>query len=175
MMKNWQEAVLLAVLASIGMGLTACGSNPEDVPSLVATPTAAVADVVLDDEAKVMAFVQCMRDQGIEYQDPVVDSEGSVQQPELVEGFTVTREELAKPYAACSQHLEGISFGRERGDASAQLAKYFRLATCLREKGYDMDDPTAETLGQWLTDFRVEFDWDDLEAMEAYEECSSAE
>ena len=86
-MVNWQKAVLLAVLASISMGLTACGSKSEDVPSLKATPTAVVEDVVLDDEAKVMAFVQCMRDQGIEYQDPVVDSEGSVQQPELVEAL----------------------------------------------------------------------------------------
>jgi hypothetical protein len=172
-MKDWPKPLLLAVLAAISIGLTACGSKSEDVPSLQATPTAVVEENVLDDEAKVMAFVQCMRDEGIEFQDPVVDSEGNVQPPELVEGFAVTREELAEPYAACAHHIEGISFGRERRDLSARLDEFVELATCLREKGYDMDDPTAETLEIWLTDFRVEFDWDDPEAMEAYEECSS--
>jgi hypothetical protein len=174
-MKNWQKALPLAVLAAIGIGLTACGSKAVDVPSLKATPTAAVEDVVLDDEAKVMAFVQCMRDQGIEFEDPVVDSEGNVQRPEFVEGFTITREQLAEPYAACSHHLEGLSFGRRREAVSAQVDQFVKLATCLRDKGYDMDDPTAETLEVWMTDFRVEFDWDDPAAMEAYQECSSAD
>jgi hypothetical protein len=145
------------------------------VPSLKATPTAAVEDAVLDDEARVMAFVKCMRDQGIEFEDPVVDSKGNVQRPKLVEGFTVTRKELAEPYAACSQHLEGISFGHERRDLSARLDEFVELAACLREKGYVMEDPTAETLQVWLTDFRVEFDWDDPEAVAAYEECSKGQ
>ena len=49
------------------------------------------------------------------------------------------------------------------------------LAKAFRDKGYDVDDPTAETLGQWGADFRVEFDWDDPAAKEAYQECSSAD
>jgi hypothetical protein len=93
----------------------------------------------------------------------------------LVEGFTVTREEMAEPYAACSHHLEGLSFGRERRDLSAQLNEFVELASCLREKGYDLDDPTAETLDDWLIDFRVGFDWDDPEATADYKECSGAE
>jgi hypothetical protein len=49
-----------------------------------------------------------------------------------------------------------------------------KLATCLNEKGYDVDEPTAETMDQWGVEFRVEFDWDDPDAMAAFEECSSA-
>jgi hypothetical protein len=45
----------------------------------------------------------------------------------------------------------------------------------LRDQGYDLEDPTAETLDQWLVDFRVEFDWDDPDAKAAYEECSSSD
>jgi len=171
--KNWQKSLLLAVLATISMGPVACGSSSNDVPSLGATPTTVVEEELLDDESKVIAFVQCMRDQGIKYEDPVVDSDGNVQPPKLIEGFTITREQLAEPYAACSHYIEGISFGRERRDVSAQVDKLVELASCLREKGYDIDDPTAETLQVWLTDFRVEFDWDDPEALTAYEECSS--
>ena len=165
----------LALLVAIGLFLAACGSAVDDVPSLGPTPTAAVEEQSLDDEAKVMAFVQCMRDQGIEHQDPVVDSEGNVQRPQLVEGVTLTREELAEPYAACSHHLEGLSFGRERQDVTELVDQMVELAACLREKGYDVDDPTVETLGQWRMDFRVEFPWDDPAAKEAYEECNSGE
>jgi hypothetical protein len=165
----------LILVAAIGLLLAACGSAAEDVPSLRATPTAFVEQEILDDEAAVMAFVKCMRDEGIEFKDPVVDSDGNVQQPEFVEGFTITRAELAAPYKSCFHHIEGLTFGRERGDVSKQVDQFVVLATCLREAGYDVEDPTAETLEQWGADFRVEFDWDDPAAMEAYEECSSAE
>jgi hypothetical protein len=56
----------LVLLAATGLFLVACGSGSDDVPSLGATPTAVVEEKTLDDEAKVMAFTQCMRDQGIE-------------------------------------------------------------------------------------------------------------
>jgi hypothetical protein len=165
----------LILIVVIGLLLVACGSDSKDVPSLGATPTPEVEDAVLDDEAKVMTFVQCMRDQDIEYKDPVVDSEGNVQRPEFVEGVTYTREEIAVPYEVCSEHLVGLTLGRERGDISEKIDEYVALAECLNEKGYEVDVPTAETLKTWLTDFRVEFDWDDPEAKEAYEECSSTE
>jgi len=173
----------LILLAAIGLVLVACGSASDDVPSLtttedtqVVTPTADAADnSALSDEEKVMAFVQCMRDHGIQYKDPVVDSDGNVQRPEFVEGFTTTRAELAKPYAACSHHLEGLTLGRTRADVSKQVDELVALATCLREKGYDVDDPTAETLNQWRSDFRATFDWDDPKAKRAYEECKSTD
>jgi hypothetical protein len=171
----------LILVAVIGiLVLAACGSDSEDVPSLnedtqVVEPTAEAADAALDDEAKMMAFVQCMRDQGIEFKDPVVDSDGNVQRPEYVEGFTATREQLGAAMEVCGEHLEGLTLGRERKDVSEQVDQFVALATCLRDKGYDVADPTAETLDQWGVDFRVEFDWDDPEAMAAYEECSSAD
>ena len=169
-----KNTVILILSIAIGLLLAACGSSSDDVPSLGATPTALVEQETLDDEAAVMAFVQCMRDEGIEFKDPVIDSDGNVQQPEFVEGFTITRAELAAPYEACFHHIEGLTFGRERGDMSARVDQMVELATCLRDKGYDVEDPTAETLEQWGADFRVEFDWSDPEAMQAYEDCSSA-
>jgi hypothetical protein len=172
-MKNNSAKLILVV--AIGLLLAACGSATGDVPSLGATSTAGLEQETFDDEEAVMAFVQCMRDEGIEFKDPVVDSDGNVQEPEFVEGFVVTREELAAPYAACSHHIEELTFGRERGDMSARIDQMVELATCLREKGYDVDDPTTETIEQWGADFRLGFDWDDPAAMEDYEECSSAD
>jgi hypothetical protein len=43
----------------------------------------------------------------------------------------------------------------------------------LREGGFDIEDPTAETLEIWMTDFKEGLDWDDPETMEAFEDCSS--
>jgi hypothetical protein len=68
-----------------------------------------------------------------------------------------------------------MTLGRERPEVSEQVDQGVALATCLREKGYDVDDPTTETLSQWQVDFRVEFDWDDPKAQAAYKECSSAD
>jgi hypothetical protein len=170
---KWTTLILVALL---GLFLVACGSSADDVPSLEPTPTPVIEEEnILDDEAKVMAFVQCMRDRGIEYKDPVVDSDGNVQRPQLVDGVTVTRKELAKPYGACAHHLEGLSFGKERKEITELVDQMVELADCLRDKGYDVDDPTAETMKQWQVDFRVEFPWDDPEAKKAYEECSNSE
>lgn len=170
MMTNKLAKWILVV--AIGLALAACGSNSDDVASLAATPTAAVEDGVLDDEAKMMAFTQCMRDQGIELLDPVVDADGNVQKPELAEGFEASKEKWSAADAVCGELLEGITFGKERVDMSEVIDQYVALATCLREKGFDVDDPTAETLDIWLTDFKTVFNWKDPQAVEAYESCT---
>ena len=161
----------LMLVAAIGLVLAACGSESSDVPSLGATPTPAVDKAPLDDEAKMLAFTQCMRDEGIEHVDAVVDADGNVQRPVLAEGIQVSREEHGKAMQVCGKHLEGMTRGSESQDTSEQVDQYVALATCLCGKGYDVDDPTAETFDQWGQDFRVEFDWDDPEAVAAYPMC----
>lgn len=170
MMTNKLAKLILVV--AIGMVLAACGSESEDVASLAATPTAAVEDAVLDDEAKMMAFTQCMRDQGVELLDPVVDADGNVQKPELAEGFGASKDKWAAADEVCGELLEGVTFGKERVDMSEVVDQYVALATCLRQEGLDVDDPTAETLDIWLTDFKTVFDWDDPGSLEAYQSCA---
>jgi hypothetical protein len=174
-MKNkWIKGILVAV---IGLVLGACRSDANDVPSLDteqrATPTAVVEEEPLDDEAKMMAFTECMRGEGIELVDAGIDAEGNVQRPKLAEGVQVSREEFGAAMELCDKHLEGLTFGREGKKLSEQVDRFVDLATCLREKGYDVDDPTVETFEQWGSDFRVEFDWDDPKAKADYEECKS--
>jgi len=150
--------------------LAACGSDSPDVPSLGATPTPVTAEEALDNEARMMAFTQCLREQGIEVRDPVVDSEGNVDKPEFIEGYD--KEALGATWEACAEHLEGFTFERKRVDMSEVVDQWVAIATCLRDKGYDVDDPTAETLGQWLGDFKERIDWKDPAAVADYEECS---
>ena len=171
-MKITSKVTRLATALAMGVLLAACGSESEDVASLAATPTAAVEDVVLADEIKMMAFTQCMRDQGIDLVDPVVDADGNVQKPELSEGFAASKDSWAAAYEVCGELLEGITFGKERVDLSETVDQFVELATCLREKGFDVDDPTAETLDIWLEDFKMSLNWDDSEVVEAYESCT---
>jgi len=140
------KPITLIALAVIGLVLAACGSDSADVPSLGATPTAVAEEELVDNEARMMAFTQCMRDQGIELMDPVVDSEGNVQKPDFVEGAGYDKETFAAAWEACAHHLEGFTFGAKRVDVSEQLDQFVALSACLRDKGYDVDDPTAETL-----------------------------
>jgi len=170
----------LAALAVMGiLVLAACGSDSNDVPSLRTTedrqavePTAGAGDTLLENEAKMMAFTQCLRDRGINVLDPVVDSEGNVEKPEFAGGVEAKSKEFGAAWEECSQHLEGFTFERKRVDVSEQVDQWVALAACLREKGYDMDDPTAETLGQWQEDFKFSFNWKDPAAEADYEECS---
>jgi hypothetical protein len=177
-MKYKHITIIAAAVIGI-LVLAACGSDSDDVPSLrtiedtqLADPTPDAADSVIDNETMMMAFTECMRDQGIEFYDPVVDSEGNVGKPEPVEGVRVNKGTLGAAWEACAQHLEGFTFEKKRVDVSEQVDQFVALATCLREKGYDVDDPTAETLDQWGADFKFSIDWEDPTAVADYEECS---
>lgn len=179
-MIKYEQITLIAVGVIGILLLAACASDSEDVPSLSATEgtkgvepdTDTVGDTVLDNEARMMAFTECLRDQGIELMDPVVDSEGNVEKPEFVEGAGVSKEEMGAAWGACAEHLEGFTFGDKRVDVSETVDQFVALATCLREKGYDVDDPTAETLDRWQSDFKFSIDWEDPAAIADYEECS---
>jgi len=115
-----------------------------------------------------------MSDEGIELVDAGVDGDGNVQRPMLAEGAQASREDYEKAMNMCGKYLEGLTRGREHQDVSGQVDKLVDLSACLREKGYAVEDPTAETLDQWGKDLRVAFDWNDAEAQVAYEECSDS-
>jgi hypothetical protein len=169
----------LILVAAVGLVLAACGSDSDDVATLkdtgsaqVEAPDADAADPVLDNEARMMAFTECLRDQGIDVLDPVVDSEGNVEKPEFGEGVDPKGEDVWVAWEACAEHLEGFNFEKERVDVSEQVDQFVELATCLRAKGYDVDDPTAETLDQWGGDLKFSIDWEDPAAIADYQECS---
>lgn len=99
-----------------------------------------------------------------------MDVDGNVQLLKPVPVTIITREQYNVAYQVCSNHIEGLSFGSERTDVTEQVDKYLAIATCLNEKGFDIDESTIENIEQWPIDFRVEFNWDDPVAKTAYEE-----
>jgi hypothetical protein len=159
------------MVAAIGLALAACGSDSNDVPSLAATPTRGPADEVLDVEARMMEFAECLRNEGMEIIDPMVDSDGNIQMPQLVEGATASKEEWVAVYEVCGEIIENITFERKEVDRSEQVDQYVELAACLRDEGFEVEDPTAETLDIWMTDFKNMIDWNDPDVEAAFDEC----
>jgi hypothetical protein len=170
-MKRWQIIILLALMAVIDLGLSSCGSDSNDVPSLAATPTPGAADEVLDNEALMMEFSECLRNEGMEITDPMVDADGNIQKPELVEGATASKEEWIAAYEVCGDIIENITFEKKEVDRSEQVDLYVELAACMREAGFDIEDPTAETLDTWMGDLKTTFDWKDPDAQAAFDTC----
>ena len=177
--------IFIALVTISTLILSACGADsadnkhPSDVASLSTTqdtqadaPDADAADPLLDNEAMMMAFTDCMREQGVDVMDPVVDADGNVQKPELGEGVEWDEETMEDAWETCAHHLEGFTFEDKRDDVSELVDEYMVLAACLREKGHDLEDPTAETLNVWMGDFKEAINWDDPAAVADYEECS---
>lgn len=167
--KNKNKNKILILFAVISLAFAACGSDSADVPSLSATPTPA-DEGEIDAEAAMMAFTECIREQGIDVDDPQVDANGNVMKPEFNED--IKRKDLGEVWEGCSEHLEGISLGGKRESMSETVDQYVEIAECLREEGYEYDDPTEETMKQWFQDFRATFDWNDPDAVKSYETCS---
>ncbi len=170
----------MAVVTMCILALAACGSDSgDDVATLKtnkntqAESQADAADPVLDNEAMMMAFTECLREQGLEVTDPVVDSDGNIGKPEPGTGTEFDKEGLGAAYEACEEHLEGFTFESKQVDVSETVDQYMALATCLRDKGYDVYDPTAETLDVWGGDLKNGINWDDPAAMEDWEECNA--
>ena len=154
----------------------ACSSASGDVASIDTTEATQVAikisnddSPIQTDEEKVLEFTQCIRDQGIEIQDATVDSDGNLRPPRPVEGASMNFQELRPAFEKCRESLDGMTFGRERVDVNEQIDDLLKVTECLRDAGFDLDDPNQENLGAW----RGQFDFEDPDLQEAFEECGS--
>ena len=101
-------------------------------------------------EEALLAFAQCMRDNGIEdFEDPVISEDGGIsinggdssQPPTQAE-----REEMQQAFQACSDLLEGLPFGPGSVDRSELEDRLYEFAACMRDNGYDMPDPDLSAL-----------------------------
>lgn len=169
----------LAISMIVTLILSACASGSADVASLngtdragAAPATAEPADRLAFNEAKMMAFAQCMRDQGIAAMDPVVDSDGNFGKPEIAEG--ADGKALGAAWEACQHHLEGFIQAEERVDRTEELEEAVALAACLSEGGHELFEPTMETLDQWWAEMKRTLDLKDPNLVRALEECTGS-
>lgn len=171
----------IALLAVVAAGCS--GDDADDgvasIEDLSGSTTSTVEapggeDELALDEDKVLTFAACMRDGGIDFPDPVVDSDGNV-------GFDlmamrdlgeVDEAELQAAFEPCVEYLEGVNFGFERVFETEFQDEVVVFAGCMRENGIDMPDPDFSGIlegSPLFPGWEPELDDPDFEA--AFEAC----
>ncbi len=170
------KKISLPVLGFVFLILAACGTEDSGVASLIDQPTIeaeAVAEVngELTDEDRALSFAECLRDEGLEAADPTVDSDGNVQLPSIAIDANIDRDQLRSIMENCGEILEGLTFRNDSPDLTELTDQMVEVASCLREAGLTVDDPTTETLRQWQFELREHIDLDDPRVAELLDEC----
>jgi len=158
---------LLAVLMGLLL-VGVCGSGDsraEGVASLDDSVIAAGDDdgqLVDDGEAEpaevtqeeaLLAFAQCMRENGVEMEDPTVDADGNLQFGRLggqepAQLSDEDREAFGTAREACTAELEGAALGFRNVDQTELQDNLLAFAECMRAHGYEeMEDPDFTAFG----------------------------
>jgi hypothetical protein len=150
---------LLPLLAMIALVAAACGGGDSDsgVASLgisgdeVPAISDGGAPSAVDQETAVLEFAACMRDNGVDMEDPTVDADGNIRlnfrgnAGPGEEGFD--RETVRTAQEACAEYRAALSFGFEDRDNAEFQDQILEFAACMRDNGYDMADPDFSSFG----------------------------
>ncbi|MGI9667186.1 MAG: hypothetical protein ACR2N2_08810 [Acidimicrobiia bacterium] len=183
----------MLLLAGIALIVAACGgADDSQVASLdgglQSQDESAESASQKSDEEALLAFSACMRDNGVEdFEDPIVNADGSVEFGALEGSGTdpfggVDREVVEAAFSACTEYLEGLSFGP--GGADFDLTEiedtFVEFAACMRDNGIEIDDPDFSNLlgggegGSNAVSPFGDLDFADPEVRAALEECQEA-
>ncbi len=174
------------LLIAVALFVTACSGTAdagEGVASLeVAEPGATDVTEEMSAEEAAIAFTACMRENGVDMEDPTVDADGNVTPgrplnlPEPGEGQADdgAREEIQGAFEACGEFLDGAAFGFGQIDQTELQDQLIELAACLRDQGVDVADPDLSDLGPGGTPgeggpFGIDFQDPEVEA--ALDQC----
>jgi len=148
--------LLIPALALVG---AACGGNSassDGVASLedaTETTSASATDSdEVDVEQALLDFAACMRDNGVDIEDPTVDADGNVELGAVrgqvaEEDLAIDREMIRAAREECGSFLEGTTLGFRRGDNAELQDTLFEYAQCMRDNGVEMDDPDFSEFG----------------------------
>ena len=152
----------VVLLMAFGLLMAACSGSDDSssaVASLESDATATTAVTVNDElagevdaEQAMMELAACLRDQGLDIEDPTVDSDGNVQfggfRGAAAEG-DVDRDAMRAAMDSCRDEIGGVAlgFGGRDFDPTELEDTMVEYAACIRDNGYDMDDPDLSSFG----------------------------
>jgi hypothetical protein len=146
-----------ALFAASALIFAACGGTDEADPGVASlsngTSTTAPADGAgtdeVDQEQAAIALTECLREQGLDIDDPTVDADGNVQlgRPNNISEGDGVRREFRTGFEACQDLAEGLGLGFGRADRTEIEDTLFEFAACMRDNGYDMPDPDFSNFG----------------------------
>jgi hypothetical protein len=163
-------AILLPILA---LALAACGGSDDaaDVASLSGTEEVAAADTTepLSDEEALIEFASCMREQGMDFPDPVVDANGyprfDFEDPESID-----QDAMFEAGEACRDLIEGVVLGLVDFESSEFNDMFLEYASCMREQGIE-NIPDSIDITSIMRDGELPFDAEDPAFIAADEQC----
>ena len=144
---------ITALVLLLALAAAACGSDPSGAGlASLSQPDAVVApasddgstDAGLDSEESILAFTECLREEGLDIPDPEFDEGGNLRLRSLFEAgeeVDISREEMREGFDDCSVYLEGIAQQIDRTDRAEMEDLLYVYASCMRDNGYDMADP----------------------------------
>lgn len=137
-MPKLTRGALAAVPLLLVLALTGCGSNDDGGVASAGgdkTPTSSSTSTLSSDE-RALKFAQCMREHGIDMDDPEPGKPNSVK----VTGNGKDRKKMDKAMEACREYSPGAnSTGGTNKKAEEQARKF---AECMRKNGVeDFPDP----------------------------------
>ncbi|MGW8888718.1 hypothetical protein [Streptomyces sp. NPDC055749] len=146
------RVLTLPAAAIVAMGLlTACGGSDGDSSKVASVNgeggSSGGGGSEKSDAEQSQAFVTCMRDNGVDMEDP--DPETGQLDMQSVMGGGANSEALRTAMEACRDKAPQAMKDRQGGQGNpdaAQLEDMKKFAACMRENGVDMDDPGPEGL-----------------------------
>ena len=166
---------VVVVLAAVALFAIACGSESDNVASLEASDDTAnvTQDAATDVEAAWITYTQCLRDNGLNVADPVVDKDGNVQKSQPIGDVELSKKELGEAYEACGDLLVGVTLEKDSVDTTEYVDGLLELTQCLRDQGIEVDDPdvSVEKPGLDLGD-SIKKDWESPAMKKAREVCN---
>lgn len=152
----------LLLLAALAVVAAACGGSADaddgvaslDAATQLDTSDSSQASEISQEEA-LLAFTACMREAGIDIDDPTIDADGNLRlaRPnsgtgaEGDDGGNFRDDEFRAAREQCGELLDGVALGfrdQDRTDIEDQLLEF---AACVRGNGYDMPDPDFSDFG----------------------------
>lgn len=125
--------------------VAACGGSSDDgdaVASLENTATTSTtAGSTVSGEDQLFEFVDCMRDNGVDVPDPVVDSDGNVGFPDDVDPADFQGEDVQAAFSECGEFLDLATLGFGDLDLTQLADDLLAFAECMRNNDFDLPDP----------------------------------
>ena len=160
-----RSTYLIGLILALALVAGAC-SGDGDSPQIASLETDAAntsedgdtteVDPIAESEEAMLAFTQCLRDQGIDVDDPTIDADGNMQLPPInIEVPDVITDpdqvpdmsEFEGMIAPCEEHLEGVISTFSSVDTTEIEDTLLAYAECMRANGVDMPDPELSSGG----------------------------
>ena len=164
---------LAIAISAIALLVAACSSGDDagNVASLTSVENSPVADIAdsIDDEQALIEFSACMRDQGVDFPDPIVDADG-YPRFDFADPEDIDRDALFEAGEACRDHLEGVVLGLADFDTAEFNDTFLEYASCMRENGFE-DIPDRIDLAAIMRGEELSIDPTDPDFISADEQC----